>query len=279
MYVIYYYDIIFFMKKKEKLDNIFSKLVFIDTETTGIEEEDRIFQVAYDFDNNEYNEMFLPPLPIKIEAMETTHFTNKDVENKPVFEKSKMQKHLQGIFQSEVKSIDELIGRVSDIKIERNIFVAHNAKFDIKMLEKDNVKVYDFIDTLKVAQFLDTKSHFSAYRLQYLRYALDLDVKDAAAHDALGDIRVLKALFIRLYERMLLELKKPEKVIFKMIEISRQPVLIKKFVFGKYKGDLVEEVVKKDKGYLEWLLKQKETQASEGDIDEDWLFTLKKYLR
>ncbi len=262
-------------KKGKKLDKIFEKLVFLDTETTGILEEDKLFQVAYDVNGEEYNEMFLPELPIKIEAMETTGFTNKDIVGKPVFENSKMQKHLQEIFQSEIENKK---GEISENKIERNIFIAHNAKFDLKMLEKDNVSIEDFIDTLKVAQFLDTKGHFNAYRLQYLRYALDLEIEEAKAHDALGDIRVLKALFIRLYEKMLKELKTPEKVIFEMIKISTQPILIKKFNFGKYKDMKVSEVAQKDKGYLEWLLKQKETQAAEGDVDEDWLMTLKKYL-
>ena len=233
------------MSKDKKLDKIFEKLVFIDTETTGIDEEDRLFQVAYDVNGKEYNEMFKPPLPIKIEAMETTHFTNNDVKNKPQFDNSDTQKHLQEMFHNQENK------EISDKKNERYIFVAHNAKFDVKMLLKDGVVVKDFIDTLKVAQFLDTKGHFNAYRLQYLRYALNLEVEDATAHDALGDIRVLKALFIRLYEKMLKELKTPEKVINEMVKISSQPVLIKKFSFGKYKDMTVEEVYKKDKGYLE----------------------------
>ena len=238
----------------------FKNLLFIDTETTGLEKEDRIFQVAYEFEGIERNEFFKPEVKISIEAMETTHFTNKDVEGKPVFESSSMKKDLQKILEN-----------------EENIFIAHNAKFDVQMLEKENLKVGKVIDTLKIAQFLDTDAKLGAYRQQYLRYALDLNVEDAQAHDALGDIRVLKALFIRLYEKMLKENSRTE-VLEKMIDVSRNPVEIKKINFGKHMGKFVKDVAAEDKGYLEWLMREKQKEAANGNVDEDWIFTLKKYL-
>ncbi len=244
----------------KKTEEEFKKLLFIDTETTGLEKEDRIFQVAYEFEGVEYNELFKPNIPICIEAMETTHFTNKDVADKEIFKDSKIEKHLEKIFQN-----------------SENIFIAHNAKFDVKMIEKENLKVNSVIDTLKIAQFLDPDAKLKAYRLQYLRYALDLEVENAQAHDALGDIRVLKALFIRLYEKMLKD-NSPKEVIEKMLEISSKPILIKRINFGKHKGELVSDVAMTDKGYLEWLFKEKKKQALEGDNDEDWMFTLKTYL-
>ena len=210
----------------------FDNLIFIDTETTGLGEDDRIFQIAYEFQGNEYSELFKPPIPISCASMEATHYTNKDVEDKIPFQESEMKKHLEEI-------------------LKENIFVAHNAKFDIKMIEKEGLKVEKFIDTLKVAQFLDPHGKLEAYRLQFLRYCLDLDVKDAQAHDALGDIRVLKALFIRLFEKMKKDLGDDEKVIEKMIEISSQPTIYKKINFGKYAGEFLVEIVKKDRGYLE----------------------------
>jgi exodeoxyribonuclease X len=42
-----------------------------------------------------------------------------------------------------------------------------------------------------------------------------------------------------------------------MIEISKTPSIIRTFKFGKYNGQKIEDVVKVDRGYLEWLLKQK----------------------
>ncbi len=213
---------------------ILNKLVFLDTETTGIEYQDRIFQVAYKFQNKEYCELFKPEVPISIEASETTGFVNADVENKIAFANSEMKKDLEKIFSD-----------------PQNIFIAHNAKFDIKMLEKEGLKFNKVIDTLKIAQYLDPQGKLNAYRLQYLRYALDLKIENAQAHNALGDVRVLEALFNRLFLKMKESEKDEEKILAKMIEISAQPVLIKKFSFGKYLGQTVLEVSKTDRGYLE----------------------------
>ena len=243
--------------------NIFKNLIFLDTETTGIKEEDRIFQIAYIYNNEKKESLFKPPLPISIEASEATHYTNEDVEDKEAVKNSDFQKELKKILNQ-----------------EDTIFIAHNAKFDIQMLEKDNIKVNSFIDTYKVAQALDPEGKLGAYRLQYLRYALKLNTKGAQAHDAMGDVIVLKALFERLYNKMtnISPNKNREEVLEEMIKISQEPVLIKKFSFGKYIGKSIKEVYEQDPGYLSWLLKQKEQQASEGDVDEDWIFTLKFYL-
>ncbi|MCK5589146.1 MAG: hypothetical protein KAI16_02450, partial [Candidatus Pacebacteria bacterium] len=87
-----------------------------------------------------------------------------------------------------------------------------------------------------------------------------------------------KALFERLYKKMSSQTENQNNILNEMIEISLKPILIKKFTFGKYIGEFVETVVQKDKGYLEWLQKQKMQQSAEGNTDEDWLYTLKTYL-
>ncbi len=235
-------------------------LIFLDTETTGVEKEDRLCQVAYIFDGKENNNFFKPPLPIKAEASAISHITNDQVKDCEVFENSKMAENLQKI-------------------LPENILVAHNARFDIDMLKKENLEISNFIDTLKVAQVYDKEGYFKKYSMQYLRYEMNLDVKGAQAHDALGDILVLEKLFMRLFEKRKKEGLAEGEILEEMMEISKNPILIKKISFGKYTGKSVEEILKEDKGYLEWLLAQKEKQAGEGNVDEDWLFTLKKYLK
>ncbi|PID83293.1 DNA polymerase III subunit epsilon [Candidatus Campbellbacteria bacterium] len=245
-----------------KKDNIFKNLIFLDTETTGVEKDDRLFQLAYVFEDKKVDELFNPQKDICIEASETTGYVTKDVKGKEVFENSKAYQELQKLLEN-----------------RENILVAHNAKFDIRMLENENLKVPRFIDTLKVAQKLDTACFFGAYRLQYLRYAMELEVENAQAHDALGDVLVLQELFQRLYLKMEKQFQNREAILEEMIKISSEPVLIKKFVFGKYKGLTVEDVAKQDQGYLEWLLNEKEKQKAEGDVDEDWIYTLNYYLK
>jgi len=237
-------------------------LLFLDTETTGRDEQDRIFQVAYDIDGVEYEEMFTPPLPMCIEAMEATHYTNKDFEGKPPFSESKMQKHLQ-----------ELMVR------EEIVFIAHNASFDIEMLRRDDVIVGSYIDTLKIARHLDPDAKLGAYRLQYLRYALELEVVDGRAHDALGDVRVLKALFERLFAKMRQGYESDEATIEAMVDISNKPSYIHKINFGKHAGKLIKDIAKEDAGYLQWLLKQKETDSENShDQNIDWIYTLRRAL-
>jgi hypothetical protein len=47
------------------------------------------------------------------------------------------------------------------------------------------------------------------------------------------------------------------------------------FNFGKYNGKTVAEVAQVDRGYLDWMLTQKEQNA---ENEEDWIYTLKYYL-
>ncbi len=241
---------------KEKFKN----LLFLDVEATGLEEEDKLVQVAYDFEDMEKEAMFNPERDMNVEAMEVTHITNKHLEGKELFQGSDFYKELK-----------EILDR------KETIFVAHNAPYDIGMIEKEDLKVGKSIDTYKVAQALDTKSLIPAYRLQYLRYYMDLDV-EADAHDALGDVRVLKAIFERMYDKMM-ENSTHDEIIEKMIKITSEPMLIKRLTFGKHKGELVADVARTNRGWLEWLLSQKESDAANGNIDEDWIYTLKHYLQ
>jgi len=238
-----------------------TKLVFLDTETTGTGTDSRLCQVAFDFQGEEKASLFKPPVPIEIEAMSVTHITNKMVADKEPFIDSQMKKELEEIFSA------------------GNILVAHNAQFDAEMLRKEGVKVEQMIDTLKIAHHLDVNNELSRHNLQYLRYFFDLEVEDATAHDAVGDIRVLQKLFDYFFEKMMVEQEDEKKVLEEMIEISKRPILIKKFNFGKYNGELVSEVAKKDAGYLSWLFNQKVMARENGlENDENWIYTLDKYL-
>lgn len=233
------------------------RLVFLDTETTGIDPiVDRLFQVAYKFEGELFSQYFKPPVPISVKSMSIAHVTNKDVENKEEFSSSEAKIKLQEI-------------------LDGAILVAHNAWFDIDMLSKEGVKTERYIDTLKVIKFLDGENLIPEYGLQYLRYFLEFEI-DAKAHEAAGDVMVLEKLFEYLYQRMLLEYKNGDVVIEKMMEISKNPLLLRIFNYGKHKGKRVEEVVSYDRSYLEWMLEQK---LNNEYYDEDWIYTLKYHLK
>ncbi len=232
------------------------KLIFLDTETTGIEAgKDRLCQVCYKTSDKIETCYFKPPLPVSVKSMSITHITNKMLEDKKCFEGSEMQKELKKLLKD-------------------GILVAHNAKFDIAMLEVEGIKVPKNIDTLRVARYLDKENKIPEYNLQFLRYYLDLEI-DAHAHDAEDDVKVMYALFLRLLDKIKEEIPDEEKAIEKMIEISAVPTLYNQFNFGKHVGEKVEDVAKKDKNYLEWLLKSKIENSPD---DEDWIYTLKHYL-
>ena len=233
------------------------ELIFLDTETTGNEiGKDRICQVCYKTSKEIKTCYFKPPLPVSIKAMSITHITNKMLEGKEPFIGSRMCGELQDL-------------------LNEGILVAHNAKFDIAMLEAEGMKVPKYICTLRVARYLDPNNLIPEYNLQFLRYFLDLDI-DAHAHDAEDDVKVLHGVFLRLLNKMKEETGGDEdKAIEKMVEISGKPVLFKKLNFGKYKDKSLDDVMKIDKQYLAWLLK---TKLENEEAEEDWVFTLKYYL-
>jgi len=235
------------------------KIIFFDTETTGNEpKKDFVCQLAYKTNDQTFNELYKPSIPIPPEASAITHITNKMVADKPSFKESTSYKAVKTLFEN-----------------SESVVVAHNAKFDLAIIAKEDIIPANFICTLRVARYLDKENVIPQYKLQFLRYYLDIEI-EAEAHDALGDVLVLE----KLYDRLLAKIIKEDNItegqaIDKMIDISSRPSLMNTFNFGKHNGKTVEEVARIDRGYLEWMLTQKEQNP---DNEEDWIYTLKHYL-
>ncbi len=234
------------------------KLIFFDTETTGNTEKDVLCQIAYKIGDESFVGIYNPGKKIPPEASAVHHISNKMVEGKPKFQETPDFKKIKELFEAKDK-----------------VVVAHNATFDLMIIKQEGIMPTAFICTLRVARHLDSEGKIERYNLQYLRYLLEIEV-EGTAHDALGDVMVLEKLFERLLKKMMeTDNLTEEEAINKMIEISSHPSLLRTFNFGKYTGKKVEEVLKLDKGYLEWMLAQK----LNGDgPDEDWIYTLKHHL-
>lgn len=237
------------------------EFLFFDVESTGLEEDDRICQLAFihmdirmEKDLEIFNGFFKPPLPIKISAMEVHHITEGKVANQPFFREYTEYGKFKELFESR------------DI-----VSVAHNAKFDVGMLQKEGITPRNIICTLKVARYLDAYGVIPSHALQYLRYYLNLDVHDITAHDAFGDAKVLQALFKRLY----LKMGGTSSVLTEMIKISSRPSAITRFTFGKYKGERIADVAKQDIRYLKWLY---DSEKGKENPDEDMLYSLASLL-
>jgi exodeoxyribonuclease X len=230
-------------------------LVFLDTEATGVEAEDRLLQVAYKTGDRIVNELFKPPVPIKLPAMAVHHVTEAMVADKPAFKDSPTYHALADL-------------------LPVSCLVAHNAKYDVGMLAKEGLTAPKVICTYKLAKYLD-KGQFENHQMQYLRYYYGIDV-EATAHDALGDILVLEQVFAKLMKEIIAKdfptiLPIADEVYQRMIEISKQPSLIRVCNFKKYKGMTWEDVAKTDLSYLQWFIGQP-------DLDEDLKYTLNYYL-
>ena len=105
-----------------------------------------------------------------------------------------------------------------------------------------------WICTLKLARTLypDIK-----YGNQYLRYALNLNVQ-LPADATLYPHRALYDVTAALLQRIIKDSGwTPEQ----MVQITEQPVLLKKFKFGKYRGQEIDRIAQEDPGYLRWMLK------------------------
>ena len=243
------------------------KYVLFDTETTGNQEQDRIIQVGalivHSKENIEvYDELCFVDVPISLEAMEVHNITPDIIENQPAYSELEFTKKLEAYNEKE------------------NYLIAHNINFDLGMVEKEGFENnYTLIDTLRCAKHLLPDSPY--HRLQYLRYALELYKTEGAeahklgvmikAHDAIGDVLVMKLLLSKLVilaKEQFPEEKNPMQTLAKL---TQTPVLMKRFKFGKYKDREIEEIVKADSGYINWM-------KNNMDLDEDMQFTLEYYL-
>ncbi len=243
-----------------------AKYILFDTETTGNRDEDRIIQVGAMIVDAKgevevYDELCSTVLPITIEAMAVHGITPDLIEGKGVFAETNFYKTLLSL------------------NTQENYLIAHNMPFDMGMLEKEGFKSnLKIIDTLRVAKHLLSEQKSKA--LQYLRYALELYKGEQAeadkynitikAHDAIGDVLVMKLLLSRLVT--LTKEKFPEtNPMQKMVELTQTPIFIETFVFGKHKGKKIADVCSEDRGYINWMMKNM-------DLDVDMKYTLDRII-
>lgn len=236
------------------------RILFFDTETTGNTNEDRIVQLAIKERGVQMpiiNELFKPPMPIPFEASAVHHISNRMVANKPLFKESPKYLEIKELLES-----------------SETIVVAHNSAFDVAMLVAEDIHPTNVICTYKNIRALDINADFTNYKLQFLRYALDMEL-EVPSHDALADVIVLEQLFEYLLKKIMESGLSEKEALEKMESVTKEPAFIREFSFGKHKGMRVEDVAKTDPGYLSWLLAEK---LKNPIGEEDWIFTLQKYL-
>ncbi|WP_297482559.1 exonuclease domain-containing protein [Sulfurimonas sp.] len=243
-----------------------AKYIILDTETTGTDEEDRVIQLGYMVlgakEIEVHNEFCSTDIPIKFGAMEVHGIIPTMLEGKPECVQTQAYK------------------RLLELNTPENYLIIHNAPFDIKMLEKEGFETkMKVIDTLRVAKHVMPDEE--AHRLQYFRYKMELykeEQKEAdalgievKAHDAIGDVLVLK-LFLSQLKKIVQEKFPNENPVEKMVDLTNTPILVTAFRFGKHKGKTLQEVAHEDAGYLRWMLK------SMDNLDDDLRYSINYYL-
>lgn len=233
-------------------------LIFLDLETSGLEERDRICELSLIIEDEEKtfasSQLCKSPKKISSEAMSIHHITNEKI------------KDAKECVETETYRLLE------DYNSDKNILIGHNIRFDLGMLKKEGFNMQtQCIDTLRCTKSLIPEC--DKFNLQYLRYELDLykqeedyakrfDIK-IQAHSSLSDALHVKLLFKNLTQYATLA---------QLIEISSKPVLLEKFSFGKYSGRYIEEIVELDPSYLQWMTHNVK------DMDEDMRYSINKYL-
>ena len=240
--------------------------VLFDTETTGNQEEDRVIQFGAMVVDQKgkveaFDELCSSDVEIKIEAMEVHNITPDLLIGKP-------------------KAVEtNFYQKLEELNTNENFLIAHNIPFDMGMIKKEGfVNNYQLIDTLRCAKHLFPELPY--HRLQYIRYALELfkvEETEASkhnitikAHDAIGDVLVMKLFLTKLVAKCR-QIYPDYNPIEKLAELTKTPVFIKTFKFGKHKGKDVEQVAKEDAGYLNWM-------RTNMELDDDLKYTLDKVL-
>lgn len=226
------------------------KRVFFDAETTDLEEGYLIEGAYTDAQGDIVVFRVKPPVPIALDAMAVHHITESMVLNQPSFQDHPAFKDITDILKD-------------------TVLVAHNAPFDVAVLEREGIHVPAFIDTQRIAKHLYPDA--SKYSLQFLRYYLAISMdEDCVPHAAECDVRVLMKVFEKMMQKVgeKYELDTDEACFDKIAELSLVPVLLTTCTFPKYKGMTWREVNRTDPDYIRFLL-------GKGYDDEDLNFTLR----
>ncbi len=226
-------------------------MVFFDLETTGVNvASDRIVEISWlkiQTDGSESIKTHLvnPTIPIDPRAIAIHGITDEDVKDKPTFS------DLARTLAKEFEGCD---------------FAGYNSnKFDIPLLAEEflradvdfDLRKRKFIDVQVIFHKMEQRTLTAAYQF-YCKKVLE-DAHSAEA-DTLATYEILKAQLDH-YEHLqndvdyLSVFSTQNRSVDLAGRIIYNDKDIEVFNFGKYKGEPVEEVLKKDPGYFGWILK------------------------
>ncbi len=242
--------------------NLTKPLAFFDLETTGTNiSSDRIVEIAVVkvMPNQEVStkaSRINPGIPIPIESSMIHGIYDADVDGCPTFAEvaHTFAQFLQGC---------DLAG-------------FNHIKFDIPLLMEEFNRVgVDFdinnrklVDAQKIFHMMEPRTLSAAYKFYCMK---DLEGAHNAEKDTMATYEVLKAQIVKYQGRKIKDIKgnetepiKNDMAVLhalsfdKLVDLAGRMVFNEQreevFNFGKYKGQKVEEVLKRDTGYYDWIM-------------------------
>jgi len=225
-------------------------LVFFDLETTGVNvASDRIVEISWlkiqpDGRESKQTQLVNPTIPIDPKVTAIHGISDEDVKDRPTFSE---------------------IARTLANEFEGCDFAGYNSnKFDIPLLAEEflragvdfDLRKRKFIDVQVIFHKMEQRTLTAAYQF-YCNKVLE-DAHSAEA-DTFATYEILKAQLDH-YEHLqndvdyLSAFSTQNRSVDLAGRIIYNDKDIEVFNFGKYKGEPVEEVLKKDPGYFGWIL-------------------------
>ena len=230
--------------------NLKKPLIFFDLETTGVNiTKDRIVEISYIkvFPNGTEEERTFrinPEMPIPAESTAVHHITNEDVKDAPTFKM--IAKELERVFEG------------------CDIAGFNSNKFDVPLLSEEFYRVgIQFGMTNRKMVDVQTIFHKMEQRTLVAAYKFYCGKNLEDAHSANADTRatyeVLKAQLDK-YQSLkndidfLSDFSSQNRNVDLAGRIIYNDQNVEVFNFGKYKGQPVEAVLRKNPGYFGWML-------------------------
>ncbi len=224
-------------------------ILYLDTETTGPDpEKAEVCELA----------MLLTPYSGSARSEGSSQLCRLVRPTGPVPPEASAVHHITNAMLEDAPSVKDLEQDARELVSRADLVAAHNLPYDLSILKRQMPSVFEAVaeeaelDTLRLSRHV--WPFIPSHSLQTLRYRFGLDEGlTGDAHRALFDTFLVRALL----EKIMTEGLTDASTWGELADISRSPLEIQTFGFGKYRGQLVEDIIASDPDYIRWLLRQK----------------------
>lgn len=224
-----------------------NNLVFFDLETTGLEADCRIVQIAIVRGDRIYQSLVNPEMPIPPESTAIHRITDEQVANMPKFK----------------DVADDVLAF-----IEGSVLSGFNIrKFDVPVLKRELARCDRELPSFPILDMFELNQKVNPRTLAwFFEHYTGEPMDQSEAHDAVYDCACTRKAFLGMYEKHP-ELPTDLMELTSYSEPDRLPVANSGWLIwtpsqcepsfnrGKYRGWALSDVKRKEPSYLEWLLR------------------------